>query len=268
MESLRSTVARNAAFNILRGCAAAFAALALPHFLTRALSPPRFAAWSLMLQIAAYASFLDFGLQTAVARFVAQALALEQADRRDRVIETALILLTIAAAVAFALMAVVIAAADHLFHGVPAPLLAEFQRAALLLSLGAALSLPLSAFSGVLLGMNRNDVPSLAIGGGRAVGVLLAILAARHTQSLTVLAVCTTPVTRVLGTLRRGGEGSPIGTRGQEAGPLCARKTPQRDGSLYQLSDGPSHEDWAAPTPTCTAGSLANPVTIGACRTS
>jgi len=190
MKQLRPILIKNAAFNVLRGCAAALALLALPHFLTRELDPPRFAAWSLMLQIAAYASFLDFGLQTAVARFVAQALELEQEDRRDRLIETSFVLLSLAGALAFTVIAVVIAGAGHFFHGVPSAMLGEFQLAALLLALGAALALPLSTFSGMLIGMHRNEVPSLAIGGGRAAGVVLAILVAQRTHSLVALALC------------------------------------------------------------------------------
>src|SRR5580698_1442651 len=115
MKRLRATLIKNAAFNILRGCAAALAALALPHFLTRSLDTQRFAAWSLMLQIAAYASFLDFGLQTAIARFIAQAIELEQNDRRDRVVETAFVLLAFAGALAFAITGGVIACAGPLF---------------------------------------------------------------------------------------------------------------------------------------------------------
>jgi O-antigen/teichoic acid export membrane protein len=190
MTQLRATVMKNAAFNVLRGCAAALAALALPHFLTRSLDAPRFAAWSLMLQIAAYASFLDFGLQTAVSRFVAQALELEQHERRDRLVENAFVLLLLAGTLAFVLIAAVIAGAPHFFRGVPSTLLGEFQLAALILAAGAALALPLNTFSGVLIGMHRNEGPALAIGGSRAAGVILAILAAQRTRSLPVLAAC------------------------------------------------------------------------------
>jgi hypothetical protein len=89
-----------------------------------------------------------------------------------------------------------------------------------------------------------------------------------ETWKLTVLSVSRTSLTWVLGTGTPGRRGSPIGTRGHDAGPLWARKTFQRDGSSYQLSDGGSHDDWSAPTPTSTAGSLASPVTSGASRTS
>ncbi|MDR3736261.1 MAG: polysaccharide biosynthesis C-terminal domain-containing protein [Acidobacteriaceae bacterium] len=200
MKRLRATVIKNASFNVLRGCTAAVAVLALPHFLTRELDAQRFSAWSLMLQIAAYATFLDFGLQTSVARFIAQAIELEQDDRRDRLVETTFVLLSLAGAVAFSLIGVMIAGAGHFFHGVPASLLGEFQLAAIFLALSAALALPLSTFSGVLIGMHRNEVPALAIGGSRVAGVVLAILVAQRTQSLVALSLCMT-VTAIAGGL-------------------------------------------------------------------
>ena len=84
------TVFKNAAANVMRGAVTAAVALALPHFLTRALSPDRFGAWSLMLQIAACASYLDFGLQTAVARHVAQSMEGGAGIRMNQLVNTAL----------------------------------------------------------------------------------------------------------------------------------------------------------------------------------
>ena len=190
MKNLRATIVKNAVINIVRGGANTLAALALLHYLTHTLDAQRFSAWSLMLQIAAYASFLDFGLQTAIARFVAQAIELEQNDRRDRVVESAFAFLLLAGALAFVVIGCVIAAAAHLFHGIPAALLSEFQIATLILALGAALALPLSAFSGALYGMHRNEFPAFAVGGGRVAGVLLVILFSHRTHSLITLALC------------------------------------------------------------------------------
>jgi len=190
MKKLRATIVKNIAVNIARGGATALSALVLLHFLTRTLEPARFAAWSLMLQIAAYASFLDFGLQLTVSRFVAQAIELEQSDRRDRIVESAFVLLSLAGAVAFAIIGIVVAGAAHFFHGIPAPLLGEFQIAALILALAAALALPLSAFSGALFGMHRNEFPAYAFVGGCVTGVVLVILVAQRTHSLIALACC------------------------------------------------------------------------------
>jgi O-antigen/teichoic acid export membrane protein len=190
MKGFRFTTTKNAIANLVRGGATAAVAIALPRFLTRSLDMEHFAAWSLILQIAAYASYLDFGLQTAIARFVAQAAELEQKERQAKLVSTALILLSLAALIAFSIISIVIWQFPHLFAGVPAGLLPEFRRAALLLSLVACLLLPLSTYTGVLIGMHRNEIPALAIGGSRIAGALAVIVACRHTQSLTVLALC------------------------------------------------------------------------------
>ena len=190
MKNIRSTVVKNAAANLIRGGATAAVAIALPHFLTRSLTAERFAAWSLILQIAAYASFLDFGLQTAVARFVAQAMELEQEERQRQLISTSLILLSAAALIAWIVILAVIWQIPHLFHGVSGSLLPELRRAAILLGVSACLQLPLSTFTGVLIGMHRNEIPALAIGLSRIFGAGAAIVAAHHTQSLNLLAIC------------------------------------------------------------------------------
>jgi len=200
MKNIRQLVAKNAFANLIRGGATAVVAIALPHFLTRSLSPEQFAGWSLILQIAAYASFLDFGLQTAVARFMAQAIELKQEERQQQLMSTTLILLSIAALIAFTVISIVIGEIPHLFHGVSRSLLPELRLATFVLTVSTCLQLPLSAFTGVLIGMHRNEIPAMAIGISRVAGAVAAIIAARYTQSLTVLTLCV-GVPNVLGGL-------------------------------------------------------------------
>jgi len=190
MKRLRFTVIKNAAANVVRGGASAVVALALPHFLTRTLDPDRFAAWSLMLQIAAYANYLDFGLQTAVARFLAQAMERGDEEGRDRLVSTAIGLLSAAALVALLAIGAVLAFLPHIFHQAPVSLIGELRAGASVLALSAAILLPLSTFTGVLIGLHRNEFPALAIGGTRILGAALVIVAARYTHSLVALAAC------------------------------------------------------------------------------
>ena len=190
MKYFRWSIFKNATSNIVRGGATAIVAVALPHYLAHGLTPDRFAAWSLMLQIAAYASFLDFGLQATVARSIAQALELERGDRARKVFGTAFALLSAAAIAAIVIVATVLLFAHSLFHGIPPALLREFQLAAGVMTIGTALQLPFSAFSGVLIGMQRNELPAVAIGGSRLVGAFAAVAAVHYTDSLLVLAFC------------------------------------------------------------------------------
>jgi O-antigen/teichoic acid export membrane protein len=181
---------KNALANVVRGGATAAVALALPHFLVHSLDADRFAGWSLMLQIAGFMSFFDFGLQTAVARFIAHALELEQHERVRKLIQTAFAMLSFAALLALSVVGIVVIYVGSLFHGIPFYLLHEFQVAALVLALGTTLLLPLSTFTGVLVGLGRNEFTALVIAGSRVIGAVAAILAARYTHSLVITALC------------------------------------------------------------------------------
>jgi len=77
-----------------------------------------------------------------------------------------------------------------LFHGVSYGLLPEFRLAAILLSVSACLQLPLSTYTGILIGMRRNEITAIAVGLTRIIGAVAAIVATRFTQSLIVLAIC------------------------------------------------------------------------------
>src|SRR3954470_3418070 len=148
MKNLRFTIIKNGIANVTKGGATALVALVLPHFLTRSLDHDRFAAWSLMLQLAAYASVLDFGLQTAVARFLAFYTERGDTERRDWLVSTAFALLSAAAIVGLLAICLVVWLIPHLFSGVPPFLLSELRTATLVLGGSTALLLPFSVFSG------------------------------------------------------------------------------------------------------------------------
>ncbi|MDE3104759.1 MAG: hypothetical protein KGK08_06255 [Acidobacteriota bacterium] len=190
MKRFGFTFLKNAAANLVRGGATAVVALALPHFLTHALAKDRFAAWSLMLQIAAYANYLDFGIQTAVARYLAQAMERDDRELRDTLISTAFALLACGGLIAMLAIGAVIWQLPQLFHGIPGSLVPEVRLGALLLAVSAVLQLPLSTFTGVLIGLHKNEHPALAIGGSRVLGAISVLLAVHFTHSLGALAAC------------------------------------------------------------------------------
>ncbi len=188
MKRLSRTLIKNIAANVVRGGATATVALVLPHFLTRLLDADRFAAWSLMLQIVAYASYLDFGLQTAVARYLAQAIERDDEVMRDELVSTVLAMLAGAGLLAALIVGTVAWLLPHLFHGVPLSLMAELRAGILVLGISTCVMLPGSTFTGVLIGLHRNEYPALAIGGTRILGAACVLLTLRHTNSLVWLA--------------------------------------------------------------------------------
>ncbi len=188
MNWLHFTVIKNAFANIVRAGGSAFVALVLPHFLARALDHDRFAAWALMLNIAAYANYLDFGLQTAIARYLAQAMERKDDVLRDNVISTAFILLIAGALVSVLAIGIVLVFLPTFFQQAPASLVGELRVGTGILALSTALLLPFSAFTGVLTGLCRNELPALAIGGSRLLGALLVVVAIQRSHSLILLA--------------------------------------------------------------------------------
>lgn len=190
MRRLSFVIAKNAVANVLRGGASAIVALVLPHFLTRSLGHERFAAWALMLQLAAYANYLDFGLQTAVARYLAGALEKRDSRRRDELLSTSFAMLALAGGLTICGITIFAWQLPRVFVTVPTLLLPQLRGGLIILGFSSALMLPFSTFAGALIGMQRNELPAVAIAGSRFAGAIAILIAVRHTQSLVWLAIC------------------------------------------------------------------------------
>jgi len=144
----------------------------------------------LMLQLAAYANYLDFGLQTAVARYLAGALERGNQEQCDRLVSNAVAILAIAGAIAVFILGLIAWQLPHLFRSVPGILTGEIGLGLTILGVVAAINLPLSVYTGVLIGMQRNEYPAIAMAISRVFGAVAVILVAHRTQSLVWLAIC------------------------------------------------------------------------------
>jgi O-antigen/teichoic acid export membrane protein len=180
--------AKNAVANLGRGSAAAVVALLLPPVLIRHMTPASYAVWVLVLQTAAYVGYLNFGLQTAIGRYVAYANEKKDIEQRDAIFSTALAGLFCAALFSLVCLAVATLAAPAIFPSVPAPLVPQMRLALLLVGFSMAVELPASACNGVFIGMERYEIPALTIGGARLFSALGVIAAALTGRSLVVMA--------------------------------------------------------------------------------
>lgn len=142
-----------------------------------------------MLQLAAYANYFDFGLQTAVARYLAGALERKDGQELDRLMSTATAILAAVGLLVAVGMGILSWQLPHLFRTAPVAIVGEIQAGTLMLGLLAAAALPLSAFAGALAGMQRNEFLAATVGGSRLCGALAVVVAARYTHSLLWLAV-------------------------------------------------------------------------------
>jgi len=160
-DDLERKVVRNASANLLRLAGSGVIALALPPFLVRMLPKDTYGAWALLLQVTLYVGYLDFGVQTAVARFVAHSEELGDTDQRDGILSTAFAILTSAAVLGYALIAVLIWQFPKMFPQMPGSLRGPAQIALLFMGGSFAIGLPVSVIYAYFTGVQRNEVPAV-----------------------------------------------------------------------------------------------------------
>jgi O-antigen/teichoic acid export membrane protein len=183
----RLLLLKNAVANLVRGSTAALVALLLPPFLTRSLSPAEFGAWALILQLSAYVGYLDFGVQTAVGRFVAHANERGDSDQRDKIVCTSLAVLTISGLVAWIGSLLLAAFLPHLFKQLPIALVGQVRIALVLVAGSLGVGLPASVFIGIFVGLQRNAIPASIIATSKVLSAVLVILIARHGGGLALM---------------------------------------------------------------------------------
>jgi O-antigen/teichoic acid export membrane protein len=183
------TTVKNAFANLCRGGAAALVALLLPPFLTRILSKDAYGTWLLILQLSTYVSLLDFGIQTAVGRFVAHHNELEEFQERDSIVSTALAILIGSGLLAIAGVSILAWQLPHLFDKMPAELHHDAQLALLVVGVSLAIALPFSVFGGIFIGLQRYDIPGWIIGSSKLLGGIFVVLVANASHSIVMMAV-------------------------------------------------------------------------------
>ncbi len=180
--------AKNVIANLGRGGAAALVALLMPPILVRHMTPALYSVWVLILQVVAYMAYLDFGLQTAVGRYVAFANEKKDPDSRDGIFSTALAGLIAAGTIGVILIVVAAIAVQFIFPNIPAGLLPSMRAAILILGVSVALGLPASAWSGVAIGLQRYEIPAVATGLTRLLSAAGIVWAAIAGKSLVFMA--------------------------------------------------------------------------------
>jgi|SRR6516162_785564 O-antigen/teichoic acid export membrane protein len=171
---------KNAVANVGRGSAAAFVAILLPPFLTRMMTSEAFGAWSLVIQLSAFVGYFDFGIQTAIGRFIAHTGESKDAEHRDRIVSTGAAALATAGFLGLVGSVGLALFLSNVFHQVPHFLLRDSSFALLLVGGSLAIGLPCSLFNGVFVGLQRYDIPAAVIGGSRLVSGLFLVLVVRH----------------------------------------------------------------------------------------
>jgi O-antigen/teichoic acid export membrane protein len=169
----RRLLLKNSGANVIRILAVSLIALVLPPLLVRTLPRETYGTWILILQLSAYVNFFDFGVQTAVGRFVARTDELQDVEYRNRIVTTSLMILVGGSLLSLLMIAGIAWQFPHLFQDLPKALLGDARSTLLLVGVSAAIGLPASVFGGVFIGLQRSEVPVIILVISRFIGAVL-----------------------------------------------------------------------------------------------
>jgi O-antigen/teichoic acid export membrane protein len=165
--SHKTKIIKGSASNLVRVALSMLLALVLPRLLVHRLSPAEYSAWVLILQISAYISLLDLGLQTAVGKLVAEYDALGDRFACSRTLSSSISILCASAAVGAMALALVSWQVPQLFHQMPAGLIGDVRGGILVVGMSTVFALPFGAFLAAFTGLQSYGFPTALATGSR-----------------------------------------------------------------------------------------------------
>ena len=159
--SHKRVILQGSAMSLVRVLLSMLVSLVLPPFLVHRLPPAEFSAWVLIFQLSAYVSLLDFGLQTAIGKYVAEYDARGDFEASHHVVSTSFTILAGAGAVACIAIAGMVWGVPQLFDQMPPGLVPQVRIALLAVGLSTAFALPFGAFASVFTGLQQYVFPTV-----------------------------------------------------------------------------------------------------------
>lgn len=176
-----------AAANVVRGVGGSLPLAVLPSLMSHWLDQDELRAWVLIVQLAAYVSFLELGIQTAMSQSTAQSRATGNLEGEARSISAGLGLLVGATAVGVVLVAVLVAGFPALFD-LPTGLSGSARGSLAVLGGCACVALSGSGVHGALVGAGYYWESAVIVAGTRFVSVGTAAALASRGASLQEIA--------------------------------------------------------------------------------
>jgi O-antigen/teichoic acid export membrane protein len=158
---LASVVLRNIGANLARVAVVSAVAVLLPSYLTHHLSVKVYAAWVLIIQLGAYVSYFDLGIQTGISKFVAEHDAKGEYLEAGRYASAGLGLMLLTGILGCALTLGLAWQIPKLFSAMPANLVPEVRMGLMLVGFSMSFGLICSVYSAVFLGLQRYWIPTV-----------------------------------------------------------------------------------------------------------
>src|ERR1700743_1254890 len=187
--SRHKKVLQGSVSNLLRLLLSLAFSLYLPHFLVHHMAAAEYSAWVLILQLAAYISYLEFGIQTAVSKFVAEYDTRGERDELRRTVSSAFLLLTAGGGFGLAAVGILSWKVPLLFHAMPVFLWPQVRIGLIAIGCSTALSLPFSTFTAIFIGLQRYTYPTVVAALSRALSMVAIIVTLLVPGSLVKMAI-------------------------------------------------------------------------------
>jgi O-antigen/teichoic acid export membrane protein len=185
------TMASNSMANVVRLSATSLVAILLPAYLTHRLPTTTYGAWVLILQLSAYVGYLDFGVQTAVSKYIAEHQAKRDFVGCSRCASVGLLIMLVASALGALLTVILAWRVPTVFRTMPHNLYHDVRLSVLFVGVSLSVGLAFSVFVAIFVGLQRYHVPMVVTIASRLLsGIAVCGAVALH-SSLAVMGAVT-----------------------------------------------------------------------------
>lgn len=197
-----ATISKNILASLVRVAVVSLVALVLPAYLTHHLPVSTYAAWVLILQLGAYVSYLDLGIQTGISKFVAEYHARSDQAGAGQHASAGFALMLLAGILGLALTLILSWQVPRLFGTMPANLYHDVRVSVVLVGSSLSFGLVCAAYSAVFLGLQRYWIPmTLSIVNRASFAAVVLAVVALH-GNLTAMGAAVALVNVVTGSLQ------------------------------------------------------------------
>jgi O-antigen/teichoic acid export membrane protein len=197
--SAPSSFARNSIISVARIFVTAAVTVLLSAYLTHRLSIKEYSAWVLILQLSAYVSYLDFGIQSGISKYVAEYEAKGDIAGASAHASAALALMLVSSAVGVGLTLMLAWRVPQLFREMPTALYRDVRLSIILVGASLSFGLVCSVFSSIFYGLRRYAIPTSILVINRILSAVVVILAAASHQSLAIMGAAVAAVNILTG---------------------------------------------------------------------